>query len=196
MRSSSIFKNIEVVFHISSSWVKIRLHTENQLPGLPGSALKVSVVGLGVVGSTELCFTGAFGFLIILIIIQGSLVRHNGTYGSRSIWLDVLGCEQLDLFDYLILVSVFRYLGNLIILILVCSHFGNSFLLGSNRLEHLALVSDYRQLGDTILLTPLNSACNAQGQRRHFARTNFEVFTDLLLWGQQQEILCYPQEVK
>jgi hypothetical protein len=52
------------------------------------------------------------------LIIQGSLVRHNGTYGSRSIWLDVLGCEQLDLFDYLILVSVFRYLGNLIILIL------------------------------------------------------------------------------
>ena len=27
--------------HISSCWVKIRLHTENQLPGLPGSALKV-----------------------------------------------------------------------------------------------------------------------------------------------------------
>ena len=27
--------------HISSSWVKIRLHTENQLPRLPGSALKV-----------------------------------------------------------------------------------------------------------------------------------------------------------
>ena len=44
IRLSSIFKNIEVFFHISSSWVKIRLHTENQLPGLPGSALKVSVV--------------------------------------------------------------------------------------------------------------------------------------------------------
>ena len=27
--------------HISSSWVKIRLYTENQLPRLPGSALKV-----------------------------------------------------------------------------------------------------------------------------------------------------------
>ena len=27
--------------HISSSFVKIRLHTENQLPTLPGSALKV-----------------------------------------------------------------------------------------------------------------------------------------------------------
>ena len=27
--------------HISSSWVKIRLHTENQLPKLSGSALKV-----------------------------------------------------------------------------------------------------------------------------------------------------------
>ena len=27
--------------HISATWVKIRLHTENQLPRLPGSALKV-----------------------------------------------------------------------------------------------------------------------------------------------------------
>ena len=27
--------------HISSSWVKIRLYTENQPPGLSGSALKV-----------------------------------------------------------------------------------------------------------------------------------------------------------
>ena len=46
IRSSFIFKNIEVVFHNSSSWVKIRLHTENQLPGLPGSALTVcEVVG-------------------------------------------------------------------------------------------------------------------------------------------------------
>ena len=54
--SSSIKKNLEVVFHISSSWVKIRLHTENQLPGLPGSALKASVgVGGVVVGSTALC---------------------------------------------------------------------------------------------------------------------------------------------
>jgi hypothetical protein len=38
---SSIFKNIEVVFHISSGWVKIRLHTKNQLPMLPGTALIV-----------------------------------------------------------------------------------------------------------------------------------------------------------
>ena len=47
MRSSSIFNNIEVVFHNSSSWVKIRLHTENQLPGLPENALKVCVGGVG-----------------------------------------------------------------------------------------------------------------------------------------------------
>ena len=45
IRLSSIFKNIEVVFHISSSWVKIRLHTENQLPRLSGSALKVRLGG-------------------------------------------------------------------------------------------------------------------------------------------------------
>ncbi len=35
--------------HISSSWVKIRLHTENQLPMWSGSALKVCLVGGGVV---------------------------------------------------------------------------------------------------------------------------------------------------
>ena len=29
--------------HILSSWVKIRLNTENQLPRVPGSALKVPV---------------------------------------------------------------------------------------------------------------------------------------------------------
>ena len=31
--------------HIFSSWVKIRLHTKNPLPRLPGSALKFSVGG-------------------------------------------------------------------------------------------------------------------------------------------------------
>ena len=38
LRSSSIF-----FWGPLSSWVKIRLHTENQLPRLPGSALKVPV---------------------------------------------------------------------------------------------------------------------------------------------------------
>ena len=33
--------------HISSSWVKTRLDTENQLPRSSGSALKVCVVGWG-----------------------------------------------------------------------------------------------------------------------------------------------------
>jgi hypothetical protein len=58
LRSSSIFKNIEVIFHISSSWVKIRLHTENLLPELPGGALTIFVGWGGVVvvaGSTALC---------------------------------------------------------------------------------------------------------------------------------------------
>ena len=62
LRSFFIFIFFEVIFHFSfflrlssiffggclSSWVKIRLHTENQLPRLPGSALKVS--GGGGVG--------------------------------------------------------------------------------------------------------------------------------------------------
>jgi hypothetical protein len=33
--------------HISSSLVKIRLHTENHLPGLPASALQVCAGGVG-----------------------------------------------------------------------------------------------------------------------------------------------------
>ena len=41
MRLSSIFKNIEVVFHILSSLVIIRLHTKNQPPKLPATALNV-----------------------------------------------------------------------------------------------------------------------------------------------------------
>ena len=36
--------------HESSSWVKIGLHAENQLPGWSGSGLKVCVVGGGWVG--------------------------------------------------------------------------------------------------------------------------------------------------
>jgi hypothetical protein len=41
LRSSSILKKVEVVFHISSSWVKVRLHTKNQRPRLAGTALNV-----------------------------------------------------------------------------------------------------------------------------------------------------------
>jgi hypothetical protein len=41
-RSSSIF-----FLGLLSSWVKIRLHTENQFPGLSGSGLKVSLVVVG-----------------------------------------------------------------------------------------------------------------------------------------------------
>ena len=40
-------------FSISSSWVNIRLHTENQLYTLPGSALKVCVGGWWVGGGVE-----------------------------------------------------------------------------------------------------------------------------------------------
>jgi hypothetical protein len=39
-----------MILHISSSWVKIRLLTENQLPGLCGSALEMLTGWGGVVG--------------------------------------------------------------------------------------------------------------------------------------------------
>jgi hypothetical protein len=43
------FEKIEVVFHISSNWVRIRLYTENQLPRLPRTALIVMTPGVVVV---------------------------------------------------------------------------------------------------------------------------------------------------
>jgi hypothetical protein len=50
------FDGTPIIFlHVSSSWVKIRLHNENQLPRLPGSALTVSV-----------CFGGVGRFLPII----------------------------------------------------------------------------------------------------------------------------------
>ena len=80
LRSSSIFIFFEVIFHfyfcwrsffcfgrlpfvfggLLSSWVKISLHTENQLPGLPGSACKVSVGWWGGGGG------GGDGFHLIM----------------------------------------------------------------------------------------------------------------------------------
>ena len=45
--------NPQFFLHFVSSWVKIRLHTENQLPMLSGSALKVKLGG-GVGGVDQL----------------------------------------------------------------------------------------------------------------------------------------------
>ena len=44
LRSSSIFKRIEIVFHISSSLVEIMLHTKNHLPRLPRAKLRLSSI--------------------------------------------------------------------------------------------------------------------------------------------------------
>ena len=55
-----IKKNIEVVFHISSSWVKIRLHTENQLLRLSRTALIVMIPGVVVVVVVVVWWCGGF----------------------------------------------------------------------------------------------------------------------------------------
>jgi phosphatidylserine synthase len=49
LRSSSIFKNIEVVFHISSCWLRIRMYNKNRLHRLPRTAWNVMIPGGGVV---------------------------------------------------------------------------------------------------------------------------------------------------
>jgi hypothetical protein len=47
-------QNPKFFLHFSSSWVKVRLHPENQLHMLSGSALKVYVGGVGWGGVNQL----------------------------------------------------------------------------------------------------------------------------------------------
>ena len=56
LRSSSIFKFFEVVFHILSCWIKIRLNTEIHLPRLPWSCLKCNHIVVVVVWWWWWCF--------------------------------------------------------------------------------------------------------------------------------------------
>jgi hypothetical protein len=57
LKLSLIFKDIEVVYHISSSWVKRRLRTENLLHGLPQNFLLwVVVVPTALCGHTNFVF--------------------------------------------------------------------------------------------------------------------------------------------
>ena len=56
--------------YISSSWVKIRLHTENHLPGLPGSALKVCLVGL-----RRICGGCCAGYVVVQLITLSTPTR-------------------------------------------------------------------------------------------------------------------------
>ena len=61
--------NIKVVFYVSSSWVRIRLHTENQLPRLSRTALIVMIPGVVVV----VVVVVVVGFLPIIIPPQQKL---------------------------------------------------------------------------------------------------------------------------
>ena len=68
---NSLFYGTPIFFlHISSIWVKIRLHTENQLPRLSGSGLKVCggvVVGWwGGVGYTPIAVSHQLRFWLKL----------------------------------------------------------------------------------------------------------------------------------
>ena len=79
-RSSSIFINIEVVFHISSSWVRIRLHTKNQLPRLPGSGLKCN----HICGVVLVWWCGGSGGGVILIFAVSVALNCNQSGGMAS----------------------------------------------------------------------------------------------------------------
>ena len=71
MRLSSIHKNIEriEVIHISSSWVQMRRHTENQLHRLPSTSQIAIIPGVDVVWWC------------------GFLTDKNTTLGQTRLWL-------------------------------------------------------------------------------------------------------------
>ena len=83
--SSSIFQNIEVVFLISSYWVNIRLHTENQLPKLSRTVL--IVMGPSVVVVWWWC--GGVVFLPIIIPPQLKLFWLDGWVLAIIHWLEI-----------------------------------------------------------------------------------------------------------
>ncbi len=67
--------------HISSSWVKIRLHTENHLPGLPGSALKVCLVGL-----RRICGGCCTEYVVVQLITLSTPTRVEVELGYGCCW--------------------------------------------------------------------------------------------------------------
>ena len=114
MRSSSIFRKNEVVFVISSSLVKIKLHTENQLPRLPGSALKVPVGGfLPIIkSSTNSCWgwvglwqyknnpKTSFSCFLKILIFRGVLCWESGKLMNRAsfnTWLPMYSTVKLQI---------------------------------------------------------------------------------------------------
>ena len=69
--------------HISSSWVKIRLHTKNQLPRLPGRALKVS---LGLSGASTAYMVVQLITLSLSTWVEAVTILFSNTDISKYIW--------------------------------------------------------------------------------------------------------------
>ena len=91
------FQNIEVVFHISFSWVGLRLHTKNQLPRLPRSCLKCNHIRCGGVVVWWWC---------------GGFFTVYNTTPTKSVG-DLLltksfGCKQSHMYMFYKLLSLFK----------------------------------------------------------------------------------------
>ena len=75
---STIYQKVEVVFHISSSLVKIRLHTKNQMSGLPGTASNVPV-------------------LVRVVVVVVAVVFFFTNDNTTLFWSDWSACAALGL---------------------------------------------------------------------------------------------------
>ena len=112
LRSSSIRlpfkKNIEVVFHCSSSWVKMKWQTENQLPGLPRSKLRLSSIWKKLSSSSifkniEVFFHISSSRVKIRLHTENQLpglpgsalkVSVGGLVGGGVVWANPLLCQS------------------------------------------------------------------------------------------------------
>ena len=79
LRSSSIFENIEVVFHNSSSWVDIRLHAKHLCPRLFRTAQIVMSGGVG----------GVVGVVVVFVLTDNNTTPTKLFYVVLGCWL---GC--------------------------------------------------------------------------------------------------------
>ena len=78
---------VNFFLHESSSWVKLGLHAENQLPGWSGSGVKVCVVVVGgfwpIIGSNQLYWLRLSWVLTILQLCLNSLHLPHSNFSER-----------------------------------------------------------------------------------------------------------------
>ena len=74
-----------IFLHGSSSWVELRLQTKNQLPGCPGTGLKVCLVGGGWITDQKPCHSNLNGVGLSWAVTTISRMLEMSSAGTESV---------------------------------------------------------------------------------------------------------------